>query len=192
MSLSASLRPASRSTQVPTRARHLRPVGETRSARRPRVVYALAAVGAVLAIVLAQVGLTMATTADSYRLRTLNSASQELMLQKQALFEVVTGLSSPQYLAANASALGMVIGAAPTYLRLSDGKVVGAGEAAWESSAVDAVGRRAVANALVTGTPLVTDPEATIQGAPLAEIDLLLGGALPAPITDGLPTPETR
>lgn len=191
MSLDISLRPTPRQTPPPERTRHLRPVDAPRPGRRPRVVYALVAVSAVLGIVAVQVGLTMATTADSYHLRELTSQSQALTLEKQALFDEVTGLSSPQYLAANASALGMVIGAAPTYLRLSDGKVVGAGEAAWEGSAVDAVGRRAVANALVTGIPLVTDPDATIQGAPLAETDLL-GGTLPAPITDGLPTPETR
>ena len=37
------------------------------------------------------------------------------------LYDDVAGLSSPQYLAANASALGMVINESPNYLRLSDG-----------------------------------------------------------------------
>ena len=83
---------------------------------------------------------------------------RELTWQKQILYDDVAGLSSPQYLAANASALGMVIDESPSYLRLSDGALLGAGQAALGASSVDAIGRGAVPNALITDTPLVTGP----------------------------------
>ena len=57
------------------------------------------------------------------------------------LYDDVAGLSSPQYLAANAAALGMVIDESPNYLRLSDGALLGAGQSALGASSVDAIGR---------------------------------------------------
>ncbi|MCB1298201.1 MAG: hypothetical protein KDB08_04375, partial [Microthrixaceae bacterium] len=88
----------------------------------------------------------------------------------------------------------MVINESPTYLRLSDGAVLGSGAAAGWLSTVDAIGRGAVPNALVAQTPLVTAPEATIAGAPVAaQADPEAGvPGLPQPLSDGLPTPTTR
>ena len=61
----------------------------------------------------------------------------------------------------------MVIDESPNYLRLSDGALLGAGDVSLGASSVDAIGRGAVPNALITDTPLVTDPDATIEGAPV-------------------------
>ena len=61
----------------------------------------------------------------------------------------------------------MVIEESPSYLRLSDGALLGAGQAALGASSVDAIGRATVPNALITDTPLVTAPDATIEGAPV-------------------------
>lgn len=169
--------------------RHLTPVPRPR--RRPRLVYALIAVAGALAIAGAQMALSLATTADSFALAQLQREKRELTWQTQELYDDVAGLSSPQYLAANAASLGMVINASPTYLRLSDGAIIGTGEAASTGSTVDAINRGAVPNALVTDTPLVTDPKATIQGAPVEETDTT-GANLPPALTDGLPTPDTR
>lgn len=159
--------------------------------KRPRLAYAMVALAGAVTIGAAQMGLSIATTESSYVLSQLTQQKRELTWQKQALYDDVAGLSSPQYLAANAAALGMVINASPTYLRLSDGAIIGTGAAAGDTSTVDAVGRGAVANALVAETPLVTAPDATIAGAPV-EADVLSDGTLPLPITDGLPTPLTR
>ncbi len=52
----------------------------------------------------------------------------------------------------------MVIDESPTYLRLSDGAVIGSGKPADTTSSVDAMGRGSVRNALIAGVPLVTDP----------------------------------
>lgn len=171
--------------------RHLRAVDATRVRRRPRLAYAIIAVAGAMAIGAAQMGLSIATTQDSYALSTLRQEQRELTWQKQALYDDVAGLSSPQFLAANAASLGMVINASPTYLRLSDGAILGTGQAAGGRSSVDAIGRGSVPNALVAETPLITDPDATIQGAPLEE-ETATTGTLPPPITDGLPTPTTR
>jgi hypothetical protein len=69
---------------------------------------------------------------------------------------------------------------------------VGAAQAASWQSSIDAVGRGAVSNALITDTPLVTDPAATIEGVPV-DVTTAEGVAVtPPPLSDGLPTPTTR
>ncbi len=176
----------------PAPRRHLHAVANVR--RRPRFAYALVAVAGALAIGAAQVALSIATTQGVYEEAALQQQVRELGWQQQSLSDAVVGLSSPQYLAANAASLGMVINESPTYLRLSDGAVLGSGAAAGWLSTVDAIGRGAVPNALVAQTPLVTAPEATIAGAPVAaQADPEAGvPGLPQPLSDGLPTPTTR
>lgn len=173
----------------------LRVVDEPHRRRRPKLIYGVLALAGALAIGTAQMALSILTTQSSYELSTLSQQARELTWQKQILYDDVAGLSSPQYLAANASALGMVIEESPSYLRLSDGALLGAGEVALGASSVDAIGRAAVPNALITNTPLVTAPDATIMGAPVeADVVAMDGGVTntPPPMTDGLPTPTTH
>ncbi|MFT4219365.1 MAG: hypothetical protein QM611_02435 [Microbacterium sp.] len=172
------------------RPRHLWPAAQGRR-RRPRLAYAVIAVAGALAILAAQMGLSIAATEASFRVSELTAQQRELTWQKQELYDQVAGLSSPQYLAANAASLGMVINQSPTYLRLSDGKIIGSKKAAGYQSSVNALGKSAVSNALVEDTPLITDPDATIAGAP-EEAATETADTLPPPITDGLPTPNTR
>jgi hypothetical protein len=183
--------------------RRLRAVEAPARRRRPRVLYAVVAVAGAVAIGGAQMALSILTTQTSYQIATLTTQQRELGWQKQMLYDDVAGLSSPQYLAANASALGMVINESPSYLRLSDGAILGSGQVALGASSVDALNRAAVGNALITDTPLVTDPDATIQGAPLPDPTTTTAGDAdaagtapvsntPPPLTDGLPTPSTH
>jgi hypothetical protein len=171
--------------------RHLRPVARGRR-RRPRVAYAIVALAGALAIAAAQMSLSIATTESSYRVGELTSQQRELTWQKQELSDKLAGLSSPQYLAANAASLGMVINESPTYLRLSDGAVLGSKKAAGYSSSINPLGKAAVGNALVSDTPLITAPDSTITTPPAEETDTDASATLPPPITDGLPTPTTR
>ena len=175
--------------------RPLRAVEEPSRRRRPKLIYGVVALVGALTIGTAQMAMSILTTQSSYELSSLTKEARQLNWQKQILYDDVAGLSSPQYLAANASALGMVIDESPSYLRLSDGALLGAGQAALGGPSVDAIGRAAVPNALITDTPLVTAPEATIEGAPV-ETDVVVtdGGVAntPPPITDGLPTPSTH
>jgi hypothetical protein len=183
---------------TPQPARRLHVVEQPARRRRPKLAYGVISVAGAVAIALAQMGLSILTTQGTYEVAQLTQQQRDLTYEKQMLYDDVAGLSSPQYLAANAAALGMVINESPSYLRLSDGAVIGTGAPATDGSAVDAINRGAVQNALIADRPLVTAPDATIQGAPLTathDTDAAAaetGSATPPPITDGLPTPATR
>jgi len=192
--------------------RRLRVLERPAPARRPRLVYGLVAVAGALAIGAAQMGLSILTTQSSYEIKALTSQQRELSWQQQILADDVAGLSSPQYLAANAASLGMVTGQTPTYLRLSDATIIGQGKAASGTSSVSALAKAAVDNALVARTPLVTNPSTSLSGgivatAPVAEAGAegdstaddattstapTTESATPPAITDGLPTPDTH
>ncbi|WP_347345858.1 hypothetical protein [Microbacterium sp.] len=170
----------------------LRLVERPAPGRRPRLLYGVLAVGTAVAIAGAQMGLSILTTQTSYQVADLTQQQRELSWQAQMLEDDVAGLSSPQFLAANAAALGMVINESPNYLRLSDGAVIGGGQAAAGVSSIDALSRASVPNALVGDTPLVTDPKASMQQGASADTELLRNTPTPPPITDGLPTPATH
>ncbi|WP_194395655.1 hypothetical protein [Microbacterium atlanticum] len=162
--------------------------------RRPRLLYGVIAVLGAFVIAGAQMALSIMTTQGTYEIAALTSQQRDLTYERQILYDDVAGLSSPQYLAANAAALGMVINEAPSYLRLSDGAILGPSEVALGASSVDAIGRGAVPNALIADTPLVTVPDATMDGVPIETADPGDAGVgnTPPPITDGLPTPSTH
>ncbi len=160
--------------------------------RRPRVLYAVVAVAGAVAIGVAQMGLSILTTQSSFEIAALSQQQRELTWQKQILQDDVAGLSSPQYLAANAAALGMVITESPSYLRLSDGSMYGSPDEAGGASSIDALSRAAVGNSLITGVPLVTDPAASLEtGASVDEL-VQVDPATPPPIAEGLPAPTTH
>ena len=174
--------------------RGLRVVEAPAHRRRPKLLYGVIAVLGAFVIAGAQMALSIMTTQGTYEIAALTSQQRDLTYEKQILYDDVAGLSSPQYLAANAAALGMVINEAPSYLRLSDGAILGPSEVAMGASSVDAIGRGAVPNALITDTPLVTVPDATMDGVPVDTAgpgDAGVGNT-PPPITDGLPTPSTH
>lgn len=167
---------------------HLAPV----PARRPRLVYGLIAVAGALAIAGAQLGLSILTTQGTYDVKELTAEKRAVTWEVQMLEDKVAGLSSPQYLAANAAALGMVIGDTPSYMRLSDGAVTGAGKPASSTSNVQALKKAAVGNALIGDVPLVTDPDASLGAGAAAESTVVVNPAAPPAVADGLPTPETH
>ncbi|MET0297549.1 MAG: hypothetical protein ABW024_09120 [Microbacterium sp.] len=175
--------------------RRLQVVEEPARRRRPKLVYGVVAVLGAFLIGAAQMGLSILTTQTSYEISSLTSQQRQLTWDRQILADDLAGLSSPQFLAANAAALGMVIGESPNYLRLSDGALSGTGQAATWISSVDAYNRGSVANSLISSTPLVTEPDATIVAPPPEETPADLTGGVsntPPPITDGLPTPNTH
>ena len=175
--------------------------------RTPRLIYALSAIAAVGAIVGTQIALSLATTQDAFVLADLRQQQRELSLESQGLQAEITGLGSPQYLAANADAAGMVLSGSPAHLRLSDAAVVGAGVSA-AGSTVRPNDFPEVQNSLVADTPLLTRPTSTITGtieAPeetVATLEDLPGMQLGVPVVDnpdsslppllggGLPSPR--
>ncbi len=174
------------------RERDLRLLSGPAVRRRPRMLYGVVAVAGAVLIGAVQMGLSILTTQTSYEIAALTQQEKQLTWQKQILHDDIAGLGSPQYLAANAAALGMVIAESPNYLRLSDGAVLGSSTAAGGASNVDALGRAAVGNSLVAGVPLVTDPAASLETG--VSVDELVGAdrATPPPIADGLPAPTTH
>ena len=172
--------------------RRLHAVAAPSHARRPRLLYGVIAVAGAVAIAGAQMGLSILMTQGSYELKELTTQQRTVDWQKQILEDDVAGLSSPQYLAANAAARGMVTGQPPSYLRLSDGQIIGAGKAATGTSSIDALKKAAVPNALAGGVPLATDPDSSLASGVTADAELVIDPAVPPAVADGLPTPNTH
>lgn len=158
--------------------------------KRPRIVYALSAVACVGAIVIAQLLLSVGISQGAYEISALRASQVELGRTADSVSEDLIRVSSPQSLAANAEALGMVSNSTPAYLRLSDGAVLGAPTSASGSQAGAA---SLVPNSLLTGVPLVTQVPAGGQGASVAS-GAPAAGTAPVAVTvaDGLPSPTTR
>ncbi|MFP3465694.1 hypothetical protein [Leifsonia sp. SIMBA_070] len=177
---------------VPTRAQRR---------ARPRALYAAIAVGALLAIVVAQLLLSIGISQGAYQLNSLQDKQTELQRSYQAVSEDLNRVSSPQNLAANANALGMVSNSSPAYLRLSDGAVLGAPlPANGAAGTVTGTQGNLVPNSLLAGVPLVTQAQqpnnsstatgqagnSTTSGAataPTTAPTVPLQGALPTPVT---------
>lgn len=107
------------------RARALRLVVARRStaARAPFVVAVVLSLGAGL---LGLLVLNTALAQDAFALHSLQVNGHVLADREQALQREVADLQSPAALAARATALGMVPGGSPAFLRLPDGAVLGA------------------------------------------------------------------
>jgi hypothetical protein len=182
-------------------------VVSTRSQRRarPRALYAVIAVGTLLAIVVSQLLLSIGISQGAYQLNSLQARQTQLQRSYQAASEDLNRVSSPQNLAANANALGMVSNSSPAYLRLSDGAVLGAPlPANGAAGTVTGAQGNLVPNAQLAGVPLVTAAQQnaaagakssttgsqagnpTGQGAatpPATTPPVPLQGALPTPVT---------
>ncbi|MGJ4843980.1 MULTISPECIES: hypothetical protein [unclassified Leifsonia] len=158
--------------EVEERPSHLEVV-TTRSQRRarPRTVYAIIAVGVLFGVVVAQLLMSIAVSQGAYQLNTLQDKQTELQRSYQAASEDLNRLSSPQNLAANANALGMVTNSNPVYLRLSDGAVLGAPIPANGAAGTVTGGQgNLVPNSLLAGVPLAAakTPAANATATPLS------------------------
>lgn len=190
--LPAQARPAVR--PAIERTPRLRPAPEVAvGARgRPRLAYAVVALASIGAIAIAQLLLSIAMTQGAYEMDEQLLRQAELRREEAKLTDDLDRLESPQYLAMNAEALGMVPNADPVYLRLSDGAVIGEPMPAAGAAAASAP---LVPNALIDGVPPVTEggPGETSTaggGEPAAPADGT--PAAPPALTDGLPTPATH
>jgi hypothetical protein len=182
--------------------RHIQIVAPSKHAR-PRVIYALSAVTCVGAIIVAQLLLSVGISQGAYEISALRASQVELGRTADSVGEDLIRVSSPQSLAANAEALGMVSNSTPAYLRLSDGAVLGAPTSAAGGQPGAA---SLVPNSLLADVPLVTQQAAGGTGAsvvaaapaPAAPVAAAATGATTAgapaaiAVTDGLPSPTTR
>lgn len=169
--------------------RHIEIVSPSTHAR-PRIVYALSAVACVGAVIVAQLLLSVGISQGAYEISALRASQVELGRTADSVSEDLIRVSSPQSLAANAEALGMVSNSTPAYLRLSDGAVLGAPTSASGSQAGAAA---LVPNALLAGVPLVTELPAGGQGTGVASgAPAAATATAPVTVADGLPSPTTR
>jgi len=181
-------------TAAPAEPR-LRPAPERALGRaKPRLVYAIVAVGSIGVIALAQLLLSIAMTQGAYELDGYRVREAQLARDEAKLAEDLDGLESPQYLAMNAEALGMVPNSAPVYLRLSDGAVLGQPTAAAGGTAASAP---LVPNSLIDGVPPVTAQAAAQtpsggQGAARGDQPATAPVVAPPAPAEGLPTPATH
>ncbi|WP_173923869.1 hypothetical protein [Agromyces sp. Marseille-P2726] len=177
----------------PKPPRRLRPVPEPAQRRaKPRLVYAIVALGGVAVIVVAQLLLSIAVAQGAYEIDGYQLRQAVLAREEQKLSEDLDRVQSPQYLAMNAEALGMVPNTSPVYLRLSDGAVLG--EPTPATGGVAASGPL-VPNALLDGVPPVTEQAGqTPNGAASSEAQPAAPETPPVvpPPSDGLPTPATH
>ncbi len=168
-----------------TRDRHLAPV--TAPATKPRkspVLGAIIAVGVILGIFAAQLSLSIAVSEGAYESNALEIEQRDLLRVERVLSQNLDKLASPQNLAENATALGMVQNVAPATIRLSDGKIQGSLE-----SATKEAGKNLVPNSQLDALPIVDaqgllTPRDT-EEAPKIDVEAAVRweGKLPAPET---------
>ena len=183
------LNPDRRPTPLERPRPHLAPITEAPASRTRRpLLAAFSAVGLVLLILVAQLGLSIAISQGAYESDALELEQRDLLRVERVLPQNVDQLSSPQNLAENAAGLGMVQNVQPASLRLSDGAVLGDLASRTELTAPNLV------------------PNATLETLPMMSAEGLLvsrdtdQAAVAADVTPNapvswegkLPAPETR
>lgn len=167
---------------------------DARRRPRPRIFYALTAIAGMGAIIVAQLLLSVGISQGAYEISTLQSNQAELTRTTASVNEDLVRVSSPQSLAANAEALGMVSNSNPVYLRLSDGAVLGAPSSASGSQTASA---SLVPNALLGDSIVLSQVPAGAAGAGVAA-GATDAASAPVAVTSapvvpaGLPSPTTR
>ncbi|WP_181420331.1 hypothetical protein [Curtobacterium sp. MCBD17_023] len=120
---------------------------------RPRVAYAVVAIAALGVLLLAQLGISMALSQGAYTLSSLKSEQTGLTRTQASLSEDLKVLESPQNLARNAQALGMIANSTPVYLDPKTGTVYGTPKPATPEEATGNTANQ-VPNALLGDVPL--------------------------------------
>ncbi len=114
--------PLGRAPQRRVAGLRLVPQRRSSAAKAPFVVVVvLLLVGGLLGLLV----LNTLVAQDSFALHDLTLSGKALQQQEQDLAAQVQSLQAPADLAHRATALGMVPGGAPAFLRLSDGRVLG-------------------------------------------------------------------
>lgn len=134
-------------------------VAPTRAQRRarPRIAYAVLAVAALGILLLAQLGISMVLSQGAYTLSSLGAEQTNLSRTQQSLSEELRVLDSPQNLARNAQALGMIANSTPVYLDPKTGRVYGTPTPAAADPATASTENQ-VPNSLLDGVPLAAKP----------------------------------
>lgn len=133
---------------------------------RPKFFYAVVTVTTIVVIIVAQMLLSVAVSSGAYEIAGLQSQAKELNRSAQVVQQELESIASPQNLAANAEALGMVTNSSPAYLRLSDSAVLGSPSAASAAGAVISGDNRGlIPNSLLKNTMLAVDVQKQLAEA---------------------------
>lgn len=153
-----------------------------------RVFMAVATLGTLAFILAAQLILSIFTSEGAYEISSLELEQRDLMRVERVLSQNIEKLASPQNLAENASKLGMVVNATPSYLRLSDGAILGQ-----IGTRAQGVAINTVPNELLTDMPLVSaDGLLVDRNSTAAGVDEKNSSTKPV-VWDGLlPAPQTH
>lgn len=134
--------------------RHIEVIS-TRSQRRarPKIVYAVVAVVGLFLILIAQLLLSIVLSGGAYKIAALQASQKELSRDQQTLTESIHVLSSPQNLATQANALGMVVNSSDSGwldISSSNSTVLKTPSAAASASSVSTTGGGLIGNYLIT------------------------------------------
>ncbi|WP_336659202.1 hypothetical protein [Leucobacter sp. USHLN153] len=171
--------------------RHLRPVatpaGKAHPKRSPLAI-AMVGVAIILMIFAVQLGLSIAISQGAYESRALEIRQRDLSRVERVLSQNVDKLASPQNLAENAAALGMVQNSRPATLRLSDGAVLGA----LDSETTEASGNL-IPNATLESMPVV-DAQGLLVPRVAGQAAAVQPDKIDPPVrwTGKLPAPDTH
>jgi hypothetical protein len=195
----AVLLPAPEREQAPRRHLDIAPSRAQRRAR-PRIYAALAAIGGIGAILLAQLLMSIVLADGAYHIASLKKEQRDLVREQNASQERIDELSSTQSLIQNATTLGMVSSGNPVFLDVATGQALGvAGPAKGQ---IVGSGGNLILNTLVADGSTQLDA-AAIAASQAAESGAGLGdvgapateasGVAPVPPTPGtIPSPTTR
>lgn len=190
-SLSSGLDPVTGlPAEPPAREPRLVPVQPAKRRRRgpSALAGALVSVGIVLAILGTQLGLSIVVSQGAYETRALELEQRDLMRVERVLAQNLDKLASPQNLAANAAALGMVQNATPATLRLSDGAVLGD-----LTPRTTAVSGNLIPNATLENLPVLdADGLMVARNGGQADAAAAAASTAPVPWEGKLPAPETH
>lgn len=153
-----------------------------------RVFMAATTLGTIAVILATQLVLSILTSEGAYRISRLEVTERDFKRVERVLTQTVDKLSSPQNLSENASKLGMVVNATPSYLRLSDGAILG--EVATRAQAAQP---NLVPNELLADMPLVAaDGLMVDRNSEVTGVETKVTPDKPV-VWDGLlPAPQTR
>ncbi len=189
----AVLLPAPERDEAPRRHLDIAPTRAQRRAR-PRIYAALAAIGGIGAILLAQLLMSIVLADGAYHIAALKTEQRDLVREQNAAQERIEELSSTQSLIQNAAALGMVSSGNPVFLDVLTGQSLGvAGPATGQ---VVGSGGNLILNTLTADGSTLIDP-AALAASQEAESGSTIDVAVGAPVADGsgvapvTPTPGT-
>lgn len=112
-------------TQTANLKLHTGGLAKTKLRLKPKVRYAVIVMLGIVAIMASQLIISVFLAQGAYEINSLQRDLKESSRTAESIGEDIALLTSPQYLAANATELGMVPTRDVTFLRLSDGKVMG-------------------------------------------------------------------